>query len=77
MRIHPEVGMLRSEPERPEMADRDGTGLTPALTGISAPYSEEDAEPRGVFDPVDDQRHLVDTLISLGVEQGVTVKKVI
>ena len=36
---------------------------TPALIG-SAP----DAEPRTLLDPVDDQRHLIETLTSLGVE---------
>ena len=46
---------------------------TPALIGSSAP----DAEPRKIVDPVDDQRHLIETLISLGVEQGVALKKVI
>ena len=57
--------------------DGEGAGSTPALTGSSAPECDEDAEPRTLLDPVDDQRNLIETLISLGVEHGVAARKVV
>ena len=33
--------------------------------------------PRTLLDPVDDQRHLIGTLISLGMENSMVVKKVV
>ena len=37
---------------------------------------EEECDPRNLLDPVDEHRSLIETLISLGVEQGAATKKV-
>ena len=37
---------------------------------------EEECDPRNLLDPVDEHRSLIETLISLGVDQGAATKKV-
>ena len=56
---------------------RDGHRLASEGTTTPPQDCDEDAEPRTLVDPIGGQRHLIDTVISLGVEQGVAVKKAI